>query len=110
MVENEVKRVLGIVCVQDGAGVIASEGVGGGVVGFDQGGEDKRDRERYSRTGRDFAAAGAVAGPDFRGFLADGARKGWRDGDGHDLGRGDADGHDSGMGDGRYQECGGKGR
>jgi len=40
VVEYQVERAFGIVGVEKGAGIIASEGVGGGVVGVDKRGED----------------------------------------------------------------------
>ena len=93
VVEDQVERAFGIFGVQDGAGIIASEGVRSGVVGVDEGGEDQCYRERDTRTVHDLAATGAVTGPGFCGFFADGARK---DGYGHNLGIGGGGYHGNG--------------
>jgi hypothetical protein len=109
MVEHQVKRVLGPECAQASGGISAEEGGGVEALGPGRAARIRADG-RETRTGQDFAAAGAVTGPDLRGFAEDGARNGWRDGDGDGSGRMDADGHGSGMGDEGYQECGWRAR
>ena len=90
-VERLVIRGPGPEGVQASGGISAGEGGGAEALGTGRAAGIWGDG-RESRTVQDSAAAGAVAGPDFRGFAADGAWLGGWDGDGHDSGRGDADG------------------